>query len=275
MKFINSIKLIERKINRDNVSNSKYKIRCRDCNHLVVERDGLWFCNNPQENCDVIDVCSRLAENNIKNYLNKYKNQLENNDITLDEYCFEETMNYLNDEEFIKLLDIVNNNDENSGIEYLESVEKTINNMSDEEFLGAFSTIYCQNCPCLIEKDGEWYCDEAQKLCKDIIKCPEVIEKNIKDNKNISKGYLIIEGELDDLKEIYNHIDKKYPDVEITDNIANAYWKDFIESELECNDIQVGDEKIEELKDNLFNNDEFIEDLRLYITELISENLEE
>ena len=27
----------------------------------------------------------------------------------------------------------------------------------------------CQDCVCLVEKDNEWFCDDIQKFCKDIV----------------------------------------------------------------------------------------------------------
>ena len=31
----------------------------------------------------------------------------------------------------------------------------------------------CQDCVCLVEQDGEWFCDEQQKFCKDVKECNE------------------------------------------------------------------------------------------------------
>ena len=31
----------------------------------------------------------------------------------------------------------------------------------------------CRNCVCLVEEDGEWYCDECYRFCKEIDICPE------------------------------------------------------------------------------------------------------
>lgn len=120
-------------------------------------------------------------------------------------------------------------------------MEKSINNLSDKESLELFGNTYDEN------KDNE------------------IIKKN-----------LIISGDENKIKEVCDYITKHYKDeITIDDNFSQIYWEQFIRDELECNDIKVNDEKIEELRDDLFNNDQFIEDLRLYITELINENLEE
>ena len=31
----------------------------------------------------------------------------------------------------------------------------------------------CRHCTCLIDREGEWACDESNKLCRDTNTCPE------------------------------------------------------------------------------------------------------
>lgn len=31
----------------------------------------------------------------------------------------------------------------------------------------------CQDCVCLVEQNGEWFCDESQDYCENIDECPE------------------------------------------------------------------------------------------------------
>lgn len=34
----------------------------------------------------------------------------------------------------------------------------------------------CSDCACLVEENGQWYCDEMQEYCKDITECIEFEE---------------------------------------------------------------------------------------------------
>ena len=35
----------------------------------------------------------------------------------------------------------------------------------------------CQDCICLVEENGTWVCDECQKPCSEVKRCPETGEE--------------------------------------------------------------------------------------------------
>ena len=32
----------------------------------------------------------------------------------------------------------------------------------------------CEDCVCLVEQNNDWFCEELQEYCKDILLCPEI-----------------------------------------------------------------------------------------------------
>lgn len=132
----------------------------------------------------------------------------------------------------------------------------------------------CQNCPCLVEKEGKWFCDEAQQVCETLDYCPEVIEgKEIpKPQKN-----LIIIGDEDKVNEIQNYVEENYKDdnLIVSNNLTQEYWIQELQQKYEgSDDIEYTREEMVEIYNQFINHEDTWDNIDFAVNEFRFEKME-
>lgn len=116
-----------------------------------------------------------------------------------------------------------------------QTLKESISGWNEDEY--THFAFRCQDCPALVAGDNdEWICDEVEKLCSQVIECPEglgiLVDESLKEDYN---------SDIESEKEIQKYLDDHdlWGNVSVFNDVVSIEidWGDWKHDHARCQDL--------------------------------------